>query len=106
MECGKTFCHGGADGLVDAGAMFLALEVDRLFQRHWKTPGIGFWLCHGRILLGALRGAAVLIVRCAGYEALRRVATRKDEEGFLTAQADTFAGANVKRKGVGPLRSK
>jgi hypothetical protein len=26
-------------------------------------------------------------------------------EGFLTTQADTFAGANVKRKSVGLLRS-
>jgi hypothetical protein len=28
------------------------------------------------------------------------------EERFLPAQADTFAGANVKRKSVGLLRSK
>jgi hypothetical protein len=28
------------------------------------------------------------------------------EEGFFTAQADTFARANVKRKSVGLLRSK
>jgi len=30
----------------------------------------------------------------------------KSEEGFLSAQADTFAGANVNGKGVGLLRSK
>jgi hypothetical protein len=28
------------------------------------------------------------------------------EERFLSSQADTFAGANVKGKGVGLLRSK
>jgi hypothetical protein len=31
-----------------------------------------------------------------GREALCR--DKKDEEGFLSAQADTFAGANVKEK--------
>jgi hypothetical protein len=30
----------------------------------------------------------------------------RSEEGFLTTQADTFAGANVKEKSVGLLRSK
>jgi hypothetical protein len=30
----------------------------------------------------------------------------KNAERFLSSQADTFAGANVKGKGVGLLRSK
>jgi hypothetical protein len=33
-------------------------------------------------------------------------AMKKDEERFLTAQADTFAGSEHERKGVGLLRSK
>jgi hypothetical protein len=37
---------------------------------------------------------------------LRRRGEKKDEERFLSSQADTFARANVKGKGVGLLRSK
>jgi hypothetical protein len=42
-------------------------------------------------------------------ERSRREAAKKkdkDDERFLSAQADTFAGANVKRKSVSLLRSK
>ena len=35
-----------------------------------------------------------------------KMANEKEEERFLSAQADTFAGANVKGKSVGLLRSK
>ncbi len=51
LEGGKLFCDGCGDELVDAGAIFLALQLDRLFQRDWKAQGIGFCFCHGRILL-------------------------------------------------------
>jgi hypothetical protein len=40
------------------------------------------------------------------YTEVRREEGEKDEERFLSAQADTFAGANVKGKSVGLLRSK
>jgi len=39
-------------------------------------------------------------------EAVLSSQAAKDEERFLSSQADTFAGANVKGKGVGLLRSK
>jgi hypothetical protein len=37
---------------------------------------------------------------------MKEAGLKKEEERFLSAQADTFAGANVKRKSVGVLRSK
>lgn len=45
LQGGKFFGQGGGGELVDAGAIFLALEIDRPFQRDWEAQGIGFCLC-------------------------------------------------------------